>query len=135
MFESINTMPLTLVADYSTTQADSLRPKEYRFSNYNLTTLFLLDLCNSCQLKETASLNYRFICGKSRASTLKLACLFNTARWVVNQIYYNLETHTVVVFEAYLHAQIVYLFAYVSRAFHPDADLSTGTARDFPSNS
>lgn len=72
-------MLLTLVVDESTTQADSLRPKEY-----NLFALFLLDLCDSCQLKETASLNYQSCCGKSQTSTSELACLYRTVRRVVN---------------------------------------------------
>lgn len=33
------------------------------------------------------SLIYRFICGKTRTSTLMLACLFNTVRWVINHLY------------------------------------------------
>lgn len=53
-------IPLTLATEQSVTQADSLRPKEY-----NLFALSLLDLRNSYQLKETASLNYQSCCGKS----------------------------------------------------------------------
>ncbi|WP_231866956.1 hypothetical protein, partial [Anabaena sp. 4-3] len=37
---------------------------------------------------------YRFICGKVRTPTLKLACLFNTVGWVVNHLYSTVDLTT-----------------------------------------